>query len=335
MLSLAVAIAVGVHRRLDPEPHALRVPGAVAEGAGLWRTGHDDARVACGCRASRSRAGVVLTFVALAGAAAGAARRRRAARLGLPAAVAGVVIALAMLFFVLALNLSGVFEFASLVPSSAADWTAKNPYVDRVLLRRARRRHRVAVHRAVHGRRAGIRAGAARGRRRSAIFVALGVGMALPYVLLAWFPGWRRRLPRPGAWMERFKQVLAFPLYATVAWLAWVLGAQGDNDAVVRLLVDAGRARASRCGRGGSCARAARGRGASRRPSSVALVSAAVVAWPLLRGEPMRRARRPSPATRATGRGMPFTPAHGGGADAAAAARCSSTSPRHGASRAR
>jgi thiol:disulfide interchange protein DsbD len=68
-----------------------------------------------------------------------------------------------------------------------------------------------------------------------AVFIVLGLGMALPYALLAWFPGWRRRLPKPGAWMERMKQVLAFPLYATVAWLAWVLGAQVDNDAVLRL----------------------------------------------------------------------------------------------------
>ena len=69
------------------------------------------------------------------------------------------------------------------------------------------------------------------------VFVALGIGMALPYVLLAWFPGWRRRLPRPGPWLARFKQLLAFPLYATVIWLAWVLGAQRDNDAVLRLFV--------------------------------------------------------------------------------------------------
>jgi thiol:disulfide interchange protein DsbD len=69
------------------------------------------------------------------------------------------------------------------------------------------------------------------------VFLALGLGMALPFVLLAWFPGWRRMLPKPGAWMERMKQLLAFPLYATVAWLVWVLGAQLDNDAVVRLLV--------------------------------------------------------------------------------------------------
>jgi thiol:disulfide interchange protein len=59
------------------------------------------------------------------------------------------------------------------------------------------------------------------------VFVVLGLGMALPYVLLAWFPGWRRRLPRPGPWLERMKEVLAFPLYATVIWLS--LGAQRDN----------------------------------------------------------------------------------------------------------
>jgi thiol:disulfide interchange protein len=67
------------------------------------------------------------------------------------------------------------------------------------------------------------------------IFTALGAGMALPYVALAFFPRWRRRLPKPGLWMLRLKQLLAFPLYATVLWLLWVLGAQLDNDAVARL----------------------------------------------------------------------------------------------------
>src|SRR5690242_6884043 len=68
------------------------------------------------------------------------------------------------------------------------------------------------------------------------VFMALGIGMALPYVTLAWFPAWRKRLPRSGAWLGRFKQLLAFPLYGTVIWLAWVLGVQRDNDAVLRLL---------------------------------------------------------------------------------------------------
>jgi len=50
--------------------------------------------------------------------------------------------------------------------------------------------------------------------------------MALPYVALAWNPQWLRWLPKPGAWMVRFKQLLAIPLYATVLWLGWVLALQ-------------------------------------------------------------------------------------------------------------
>ncbi|RAI03112.1 thiol:disulfide interchange protein [Acuticoccus sediminis] len=56
-----------------------------------------------------------------------------------------------------------------------------------------------------------------------AVFAALGVGLALPFVLLAVAPGAARILPRPGMWMVRFKQALAFPLYLTAAWLFWVL----------------------------------------------------------------------------------------------------------------
>lgn len=55
------------------------------------------------------------------------------------------------------------------------------------------------------------------------IFLALGLGMALPFLLLSLFPGAARFLPKPGAWMERFKQFLAFPMFATAAWLVWVL----------------------------------------------------------------------------------------------------------------
>ena len=71
------------------------------------------------------------------------------------------------------------------------------------------------------------------------MFLALGVGMALPPVPLAWLL-WRPGVARcraPAAWMVRFKQLLAFPLYATVAWLAWVLGTQIDVDAVLRLAI--------------------------------------------------------------------------------------------------
>jgi thiol:disulfide interchange protein len=56
-----------------------------------------------------------------------------------------------------------------------------------------------------------------------AIFLALGLGLAAPYLAATVIPGWQRALPRPGAWMELVKQLLAFPLYGTVAWLLWVL----------------------------------------------------------------------------------------------------------------
>jgi thiol:disulfide interchange protein DsbD len=59
-----------------------------------------------------------------------------------------------------------------------------------------------------------------------AVFLALGLGLALPFLILAFVPGLQRLLPRPGPWMETLKQLLAFPLYATVAWLIWVLSFQ-------------------------------------------------------------------------------------------------------------
>jgi thiol:disulfide interchange protein len=60
------------------------------------------------------------------------------------------------------------------------------------------------------------------------IFEALALGLALPYLVITFAPGVARKLPRPGAWMDRVKQVLAFPLYAAAAWLVWVLAQQLD-----------------------------------------------------------------------------------------------------------
>jgi thiol:disulfide interchange protein/DsbC/DsbD-like thiol-disulfide interchange protein len=180
-------------------------------------------------------AGVVLSFLALAGLMlalrAGGAQLGWGFQLQSPAVVA----ALAALFFVLALNLSGVFEWGAFAQSLTSNLTAKGRYADAFL--------------------AGVLAsvvatpctapfmGAAVGFTLTqsatlalAVFAMLGIGMALPVLALAHFPGLLKRLPRPGAWMETFKQVLAFPLYATVAWLTWVLGAQSGNDAVLALL---------------------------------------------------------------------------------------------------
>jgi thiol:disulfide interchange protein len=68
------------------------------------------------------------------------------------------------------------------------------------------------------------------------IFSSVGLGMAAPYVILTWNPRLLKFVPKPGAWMETFKQVLGFPMLATVVWLVWVLGVQMGVDAVVSLL---------------------------------------------------------------------------------------------------
>jgi thiol:disulfide interchange protein/DsbC/DsbD-like thiol-disulfide interchange protein len=69
------------------------------------------------------------------------------------------------------------------------------------------------------------------------IFTALALGVALPYLLLSFFPAFLKLLPRPGAWMETFKKALAFLLYATVVWLVWVFGNQvGVNGMALMLM---------------------------------------------------------------------------------------------------
>jgi thiol:disulfide interchange protein/DsbC/DsbD-like thiol-disulfide interchange protein len=179
--------------------------------------------------------GVVLSFVALA--ALMLALRAGGTQLGwgfqLQSPV--VVMLLAMLFFGLALNLSGVFEWGAFAQSMTSNLSARGRYADAFL--------------------SGVLAtvvatpctapfmGAAVGFTLTqdaalslAVFAVLGAGMALPVLLLSFFPALLKRLPKPGAWMQTFKQLLAFPLYATVAWLAWVLGAQAGNDAVFALL---------------------------------------------------------------------------------------------------
>lgn len=69
------------------------------------------------------------------------------------------------------------------------------------------------------------------------VFTALGAGMATPYIALAYFPQGLRWLPKPGAWMERFRQLMAFPLFATVLWLVSVFEKQAGAPAMMKLLM--------------------------------------------------------------------------------------------------
>ncbi|KQW82028.1 thiol:disulfide interchange protein [Brevundimonas sp. Root1279] len=68
------------------------------------------------------------------------------------------------------------------------------------------------------------------------VFLMLGLGLALPYVLVSLIPGLLSRLPKPGAWMERLKGLLAFPMYGAALWLAWVFSRQTGAEAMALLL---------------------------------------------------------------------------------------------------
>ena len=69
-----------------------------------------------------------------------------------------------------------------------------------------------------------------------AVFISLGFGLALPYLLLSYSPSLQRYLPKPGVWMDRLKQAMAFPMYAAAVWLVWVLVQQaGVNSVVIAL----------------------------------------------------------------------------------------------------
>ncbi len=69
-----------------------------------------------------------------------------------------------------------------------------------------------------------------------AVMLALGLGLALPYLVLSLIPGFGKKLPRAGSWMEHLKQFLAFPMYATAAWLVWVLSVQAGPPGVAAVL---------------------------------------------------------------------------------------------------
>ena len=69
-----------------------------------------------------------------------------------------------------------------------------------------------------------------------AVLLAMGLGLALPYLALSMTPALQRLMPRPGAWMDRLRQFLAFPMYASAVWMIWVLTQQTGADGVLYAL---------------------------------------------------------------------------------------------------
>lgn len=134
------------------------------------------------------------------------------------------------------------------------------------------------------------------------VFTALGAGMAAPYVALSASPGLHARLPKPGPWMEGFKQAMAFPMFAAALWLLWVFGRQTGVESLLRLLAGllALAAAAWVYGRWGSLARAPRARRAAG--ATAAILAVAGFAYALPASEPSEQAR----ATAADPDGLPW-----------------------------
>ena len=230
LVALALALVGGMLLNLMP----CVFPVLGIKVMGFVEHAHGEAR-AMRLQGAIYAAGVVASFVALAGLMlllrAGGTQLGWGFQLQSPL----VVTLLAMLFFVLALNLSGVFEWGAFAQSMTSNLRARGLYADAFLSGVLATVVATPCTAPLMG--AAVGSTLTQGPAVAlAVFAALGAGMALPVLLLSLFPRLVRRLPHPGAWMETFKQVLAFPLYATVAWLAWVLGAQAGNDAILGLL---------------------------------------------------------------------------------------------------
>lgn len=182
--------------------------------------------------------GVVASFVLLAAAVLGLRAAGAEIGWGFQLQSPWIVAALIGLFFLIGLNLLGTFEltFGGGLASSDA---ARGLQSDRLSGSFATGVLAVVVAAPCTAPFMGAAMGYAfvsTATEALAVFVALGIGMAAPYVLLTAMPELLARLPRPGAWMERFKQAMAFPMFATCVWLLWVLVQQVGGDATALLL---------------------------------------------------------------------------------------------------
>ena len=180
-------------------------------------------------------AGVMISLLALAGAML--ALRAAGAQLGWgfqlqsPAVVAG----LAALFTLIGLNLAGVFEFGRVAPASLCGAQSARPLVNDFLSGVLAVVIASPCTAPFMGASLGFAITLPAGQAML-LFAALGFGLALPYLLAGFIPAVARLLPRPGRWMQTLQRLLAFPMFATVAWLVWVLGQQSGIDGAGALL---------------------------------------------------------------------------------------------------
>ncbi len=182
--------------------------------------------------------GIVACFVGFAIALLLARKGGEAIGWGFQLQSPGLIAALAYLFFVMGLSMSGLIHFGGSLMGAGQNLTQKSglsgSFFTGVLA--------AVVASPCTAPFMGTALGFALTQPAYVcitIFAALGFGMALPLLLLCYLPALANRLPKPGAWMDNLKQLLAFPLYLSAIWLLWVYGRQTSVTGMATLITGA------------------------------------------------------------------------------------------------
>ena len=184
-------------------------------------------------------AGVLTTFLLLAGTLLALRAAGQAAGWGFQLQSPPVTAGLALLMLAVALNLSGVFHIGAGLQGAGSGPLARLPGGVGAFFTGALA---VVVAAPCTAPFMAFALGAALlmpWPMALAVFLMLGLGLALPFVIVSLTPGLLSRLPRPGPWMERLKGLLAFPMYGAAAWLIWVFARQSGSEALGLLLLAA------------------------------------------------------------------------------------------------
>ncbi|WP_253868799.1 protein-disulfide reductase DsbD [Microbulbifer sp. THAF38] len=180
-------------------------------------------------------AGVVLSFVAIAATMLALRAAGEAIGWGFQLQSPWLVAALAYLFFIMGLSLSGVTEIGSSLMGIGSNLSnsqgLRGSFTSGALATLVASPCTAPLMGSALGFAVTQSAAVA-----LSVFAALGAGMAAPFLLLTYIPALADKLPRPGPWMDRLKQLLAFPMYLTAVWLLWVLGRQTGGDGVTLVL---------------------------------------------------------------------------------------------------
>jgi thiol:disulfide interchange protein DsbD len=180
-------------------------------------------------------AGVMATFLALAGALLSLRAAGEAVGLGFQLQTPWVTSALALLFFAIGLNLLGVFDLGGRVQSTGAELAGRGGDAGAFFTGALAV---VAATPCTAPFMAGAVGAALTQSTATAlmVFAALGLGFALPMTALHFAPGLQRLIPKPGPWMERARNVLAFPMFGAAIWLTWVFAEQAGAGGMLALL---------------------------------------------------------------------------------------------------